>query len=156
MANIVSKYEGEKAVFPYDYGTAYHNLFYTSAPNPSQSKTSTGNNVIRIEYFVTGYRLESADQHPSLFSTNEDKQISSFQGAYLGKWVFYTSTKETSDYISGLIPEFTAAQLTSLFARPGVSYLQSTVGTTVPSEIAPFLQLLESKSIDQDTLDDSA
>lgn len=155
MSNIVSKYEGEKAVFPYDFGTAYHNIFYTSAPNPSQATTSTGNRVVKVEYIITGYRLESADQHPSLFSTNEDKNISSFQGVCLGKWGFFTSTKETSDYISGLIPELTPAQLTSLFVRPGVSYLQSTVGTTDPSEIAPFLQLLQSKSIDPDTLDDS-
>lgn len=156
MPNIVSKYEGEKAVYPYTYGVAYHNLFFTSAPNPQQAKTSTGNMVVKVDYIVTGYRLESADQHPSLFSTNEDKNISSFQGACLGKWAFYTSTRETIDYISGLIPEFTSAQLKSLFARPGVSYLKSTVGTTDPAEINPFLTLLDSKSIDPDTLDDSA
>ena len=156
MANIVNNYEGEKAIFPYTYGVAYHNLFFKSVPNPSQAKTLTGHTVVKVEYIVTTYRLESADQHESLFSTNEDKNISSFQGACIGKWGFFTSTRETADYISGIITDMTAAQLKSLFTRPGVVYVESTVGTTDPAESAPILQLLLSKAIDPDTLDDTA
>ena len=152
MPQILNKYEGTREQYPYSWGVAHHNFILTSLPK----KTSTGFYVVNVKYTVTTYRLESADQHVSLFSTNEDKNVSSFQGTHIAEFGFVTSSKPTANYVSGIATDLTPAQLEFLFKRPGVEYTITTVGTTAPTEIAANLALLDAQSIDPDTLDDSA
>lgn len=151
MPQIVANYDGQYERYPYTWGSAYHNFKFEALGRKTQEKYD----VVKIDYYVTTYRISGADQHPSLFSTNEDKHISSFQGSKIAHFSFYTSTKPTAGYISGFLTDFTTSELEFMFKRPGTKYVQSTAGTTDPVEMAANIQALEAISIDPDTLDDT-
>lgn len=150
MRNL-DKYEGHAVIHSFDFNAAYHNYYFESLTDTAKS----GARIVKVTYSITTYRMYGGDQHPSLFSTGEDCATSGFGGTKIFFTSFYTSTRETNNYISGILSDFTPQELKSLFARPGVTYLHSEVGTTSPTEMAPRLLLLKSKSIDLDTLDDT-
>lgn len=149
---ITDNYEGHRVVHPYTYGVAYHNYYLRSLPETTESHFR----VVLVTYSISTFRLFGGDQHPSLFSNGDDALTSGFGGSIIFSASYYTSTKPTSDYVSGIITEFSASELESMFARPGVTYLHPEAGTTSPTEITPRVTLLKSKSIDPETLDDSA
>ena len=148
MPQIINKYEGNKVAYPYTWGTAYYNYVVTSLPK----KTTSGVPAARVEFIVSTYRIEGGDQHQSLFSTNEDKHVSSFQGNRIAYFSIVTSTK--TGYLDTLIDGYTDVQLQAIFQRPGVVISQREVGTSDLSEIAPYLAEMQLAAIPADTLSD--
>ena len=151
MPQIVNKYEGNLVATSYVFGEATHDLVITS----TASKSQEGYPVVRIEYKISTYRLHAGDNHPSLFSTDGDKMVSSFQGTYTGEFTVITSTKP--GYLETIMeaPLNDSAILTSVFQRPEVALVISNDGTTNPSEMAPILASIHAIAIDPETLDDT-
>jgi hypothetical protein len=150
MAQIINKYKGNLVPTSHVFGTATHNLILRS----TVYKTRQGFPVVRVEYKVSTYRLEGGDQHPSLYSTDADKHVSSFQSANIAEFAIVTSTK--TNYLETLTDSsLTSSILTEIFRRPDNQLVIRNDGTTAPTELAPILASLQAIAIDPETLDDT-